>query len=68
MIDPINRQVFRWEPENTPADWEQLRDRWHALHRVRGVLTATAFGTSILSLICETKQPADARVPTTPAA
>lgn len=51
LIDPINRQVASWDPERMPPEWPQLRDRWHALHRVRALLTATALGASIVSTL-----------------
>jgi Anthrone oxygenase len=51
LIDPINRQVAGWDPDRMPPEWPQLRDRWHALHRVRALLTATALGASIVSTL-----------------
>lgn len=38
-IQPINNRLSIWK-ENTgdadaPADWQQLRDKWHRLHAIR---------------------------------
>ena len=51
LIDPINKQVAGWDPDRMPPEWPRLRDRWHALHRVRALLTATALGASIVSTL-----------------
>jgi hypothetical protein len=46
-INPINKLVNSWTPERLPANWTGFRDRWHALHTVRLVLSAVAFGAAI---------------------
>ena len=51
LIDPINQQVAHWDPDRMPPQWPELRDRWHALHRIRALLTATALGASIVSTL-----------------
>jgi len=51
FLDPINRQVAEWDADHMPQDWSAVRDRWHALHRVRALLTATALGASAVTAI-----------------
>jgi hypothetical protein len=46
-INPINKLVNSWTPERLPANWTDFRDRWHALHTVRLVLSAVAFSAAI---------------------
>jgi len=46
-INPINKLVNSWTPERLPADWTAFRDRWHAFHTVRLVLSAVAFSAAI---------------------
>jgi len=40
---PINNKVITWTAENTPADWEQLRNRWQYYNVVRTVLALLSF-------------------------
>jgi len=40
---PINNQVVTWTAENTPPDWEQLRNRWQYYNVVRTVLALLSF-------------------------
>jgi hypothetical protein len=46
-INPINKLVNAWTPEQLPANWADFRDRWHILHTVRLVLAAIAFSAAI---------------------
>ena len=46
-INPINKLVNSWTPERLPPNWTDFRDRWHALHTVRLVLSAVAFSAAI---------------------
>jgi uncharacterized membrane protein len=32
---PINNQIARWQPNNVPPNWRQLRRRWDILHAIR---------------------------------
>jgi hypothetical protein len=45
-IQPINTRLSVWRDDtvdsDAPADWQQLRDRWHRLHAVRLGLFALA--------------------------
>jgi hypothetical protein len=45
-IQPINKRLSVWRDDtvdaDAPADWQQLRDRWHRLHAVRLGLFALA--------------------------
>ncbi len=40
---PINNEVVTWTAENTPPDWEQLRNRWQYYNVVRTVLALLSF-------------------------
>ena len=46
-INPINKLVNSWAPERLPANWTDLRDRWHSLHMVRLALSVIAFSAAI---------------------
>jgi hypothetical protein len=39
----INPTVNSWTPESIPSEWTEFRDRWHALHAVRLILSAIGF-------------------------
>jgi hypothetical protein len=45
-IQPINKRLSVWTKDmgdaDAPADWDQLRDRWHGLHAVRLTLFSVA--------------------------
>jgi uncharacterized membrane protein len=40
---PINNKVVTWTSENTPPNWEQLRNRWQYYNIVRTVLALVSF-------------------------
>lgn len=40
---PVNRLARRWDPGSPPADWMQLRDRWHRGQAVRTPLAVASF-------------------------
>lgn len=40
---PINKRTLTWDPENPPADWQDVRSRWHTYQGVRAVLLAVWF-------------------------
>jgi uncharacterized membrane protein len=40
---PINNKVITWTPENTPPDWEQLRNRWQYYNVVRTIAALLSF-------------------------
>lgn len=51
-VVPINRAVHDWQPQQPPADWAQLRNRWHHLHNQRTgwiVLALLAQVTGVLA-------------------
>jgi len=50
-INPINRTVNSWTPESTPSEWVKARDRWHALHAIRLVLSAIGFSAVIAATL-----------------
>ena len=40
---PINTRTAMWQMINDPAEWQQMRERWHFFQGVRGALFAAAF-------------------------
>jgi uncharacterized membrane protein len=40
---PVNALAVGWNPEAPPADWEQLRDKWHRGQTIRTPLAIAAF-------------------------
>jgi hypothetical protein len=39
----INRLMDHWSPAAPPAGWEQVRARWLAYHRLRGIAEIAGF-------------------------
>lgn len=37
-LNPINLAVSSWTLSTMPANWTDMRDRWHWLHEVRAIL------------------------------
>jgi uncharacterized membrane protein len=40
---PINTLTAQWQPGNNPAEWSQMRARWHFFQGIRGGLFMAAF-------------------------
>lgn len=40
---PINNLTSQWQLANDPAEWSQMRSRWHFFQGIRGGLLLTAF-------------------------
>jgi uncharacterized membrane protein len=40
---PINNRTSGWSLNNDPAEWQEMRRRWHIFQGVRGVLYLAAF-------------------------
>ncbi|WP_433336582.1 anthrone oxygenase family protein [Spirillospora sp. CA-294931] len=40
---PINKRIADWDPENAPAEWDELRGRWCRANTVRTVFALGAF-------------------------
>jgi uncharacterized membrane protein len=40
---PINNKVVTWTTENTPPNWEQLRNRWQYYNVVRTIVALVSF-------------------------
>lgn len=40
---PINTRTAGWQLTGDPAEWQQMRERWHVFQGVRGALFAAAF-------------------------
>jgi uncharacterized membrane protein len=41
---PVNVDQMGWTPQEPPADWADIRDRWQIAHAVRTVLCLVALG------------------------
>jgi hypothetical protein len=54
FIEPINVQIDGQTLASIPADWESLRDRWHAFHLFRLALAVVGMSALILSVLVET--------------
>jgi len=49
---PINNKVITWTTENTPVDWEQLRNRWQYYNVVRTVMALVGFVLFAAAIVC----------------
>ncbi len=54
---PVNARARTWDPQDPPADWQALRDRWHLGQAVRTVLAGTA--VAVLSAVAVARPPVD---------
>jgi uncharacterized membrane protein len=36
---PIDLQIKKWKPDNLPADWQEIRQRWKWFHELRTMLS-----------------------------
>lgn len=43
QMEPINQLANTWNPDQPPADWAVLRQRWVTLHAVRTAIAVLAF-------------------------
>lgn len=43
-MDPLNRLADSWNPDQLPADWEQVRQQWAGWHLTRTIAAVAAFG------------------------
>jgi len=48
---PINNQIARWQPDNLPPNWRQLRRRWDTLHAIRVVFLMIALILLVASTV-----------------
>jgi uncharacterized membrane protein len=48
---PINNRIAKWDPEDLPNDWRELRRRWDKFHHVRIVLLLIALACLILGKV-----------------
>lgn len=49
QLEPLNQLANSWRADQLPADWEDVRDHWWALHTARTVLAVTAFATLLVA-------------------
>ncbi|MGY1836407.1 anthrone oxygenase family protein [Blastococcus sp. SYSU DS0510] len=56
-IQPVNRRLSTWDgsvaEQRVPDDWVALRDRWHALHKLRLALLSTGTAAAAAALAAE---------------
>jgi uncharacterized membrane protein len=50
---PVNSLAARWDVENPPANWEDLRARWHLGQTIRTALTLPAFTCLLLAALAD---------------
>jgi hypothetical protein len=50
---PVNALAARWDAANPPADWEQLRARWHLGQTLRTALTVPGFAALLLAALVD---------------
>ena len=48
---PVNNQAKAWNPEAPPADWAELRRKWHLGQTLRTPLTVAAFGALLAAAL-----------------
>jgi len=48
---PIDNQINTWTPENPPANWSALRDRWELYHTIRTFTSIASFGCLTAALL-----------------
>lgn len=48
---PINNRIAAWDWDTRPADWEQARQKWDALHTARVALLVTALACLVLACL-----------------
>lgn len=53
MMEPLNRIADSWNPDILPITWQQVRQRWAGLHRIRTILGVAAFACLTISQTIE---------------
>ena len=48
---PINRLVQSWRPDEPPAEWKRVRDRWERFHTLRTFLIVSGFALYAASVV-----------------
>lgn len=43
LLVPLNNRSATWTPDDHPANWRELQQRWDRLHSVRVAIIVTAF-------------------------
>ncbi|MFJ4845800.1 anthrone oxygenase family protein [Streptomyces sp. NPDC088733] len=61
QMEPLNRLVDGWSPDDAPADFAAVRGRWLALHTVRTVLAVLAFVSLLTAQGTDRPKPPHAR-------
>jgi uncharacterized membrane protein len=50
LLVPINNRGKTWTPDDRPADWKQLMNRWDRFHYVRVAIIIAAFALLVAAL------------------
>jgi len=45
--------VRTWSPEAPPEGWEELRDRWEAVHNVRTAISVAGLASLLLAALSD---------------
>jgi hypothetical protein len=48
---PIDMQIKNWQPTTLPANWQDIRDRWHAYHVIRMCCSLLGFGAALAAAL-----------------
>jgi uncharacterized membrane protein len=48
---PINDQISSWSPDNPPAEWQEVRDRWNLFNNLRTMFLVAALGVQLGGLL-----------------
>ena len=48
---PVNALAVEWSPEAPPANWEELRDKWHRGQTIRTPLAIAAFAAIAVAAV-----------------
>jgi hypothetical protein len=58
QLEPINRLADAWNPDQPPAGWTALRERWLALHAVRTAIAVLAFAGLLAAQLVDRRRAA----------
>jgi uncharacterized membrane protein len=48
---PINDQISSWSPNNPPAEWQDVRDRWNVFNNLRTIFLLAALWAELGGLV-----------------
>jgi uncharacterized membrane protein YagU involved in acid resistance len=50
-ILPINDEIHSWSPQQPPAHWKALRERWVRYHNLRTIFGVVAFSLQAIAVV-----------------